>query len=172
MVSSEWTEAMKVCIALREVAEAVTLCGFTQVCYRSYAIRLINRGILKIRKEDLSGEEFYWDYWHNNAHTKLIRPTKHCRRRNNQNTHTHTHTSVLMFLITKRQTYARSSENTFKVISRLGKHSRWLSKEQAKGWNGFLSWAAVFFMTLSAQTILKTHKLTFLLVKLNFTIDP
>lgn len=58
MVSSEWIAAMKVCIGLWEVAGAVTLCGFTQVWYRSYAIRLINGAIPKIRKEVFSGRNF------------------------------------------------------------------------------------------------------------------
>lgn len=64
---------MKVCIAIREVAEAVTPCSFTQVWYRSYAI---NRAILKIRKVDISGEAFRCDSWHNNVDIKFIRLTK------------------------------------------------------------------------------------------------
>ncbi len=67
---------MRVCIAIREVAEAVTPCSFTQVWYRSYAIRLINRAILKIRKVDISGEAFHGDCWRNSVDIKLIGLTK------------------------------------------------------------------------------------------------
>lgn len=70
MVSSEWIAAMKPCIAMREVAEAVTLCSFTPVWYRSYAIRLINRPIQKIKKVDRTGEAFHYDCWHNNVDNK------------------------------------------------------------------------------------------------------
>lgn len=54
-------------------AEAVTLCSFTQVWYRSYAINPINRAILKIRKVGLSGEEFRCDCWYGNVHIKSIK---------------------------------------------------------------------------------------------------
>lgn len=64
MVSSEWAAAMKACIAMREVAEAVTPCSFTLVWFHSFVIRLINRVIVKNRKVDLSEEEFHCDRRH------------------------------------------------------------------------------------------------------------
>lgn len=142
MVSSEWTAAMKVCIAMREVAGAVTPCSFTQVWFLSYAIRLINRVILKNRKVELSGEEFHCDCWQNNVDIKLIRLTEMASERNDLCYSCHTFTLPQCISAVKNSIVMQTSTYiTLKVVPHHSKHPAWLNEEQFKG---YISLAAIF----------------------------
>lgn len=124
--------AMRVCSAVREVAEAVTPHSFAQVWYRSYAIRLINRAILEIKEDDSNIEAFHW---HNSIETKHVRLS-------------------IVDLIHFNQKKIVMHTGTWRSVLKspdLSKHPVWLSEEQVKGWIGCLSWARYIFTTASAQ---------------------
>lgn len=151
MVSPEWTAAIEVCNAMQqEVAGAVTLCSFSQVWYRPYTISLINRAILKIGNVDLSGEEFYYHCWHNHVHMMFSFDSEPQR-----NHHRYRCCTLIHFNNYKNYKFMHKKYTTlsFNITPHLSKHPAWVNEEQAKGWNGCLSWDRYIFMTLSAQTL-------------------